>query len=859
MAKAKIAKPPTSFQSPFTVSIRRAISDFKLILTLVAVFGSIIAAYYTLRLRIGLPEPLLTIVSLAPLVLFGVFYLLPEWREASDRRRLDELSVKGKIKKPGYFRLIPYTERDSSDFFRSDDAKTTTVEWISASQVPVLYLYGQSGVGKSSLINAAIIPTLKQSTPSWIVVQIRIQIDPLESIKLALLKPDAIWRNPPRDENVDVFHIVERAERYVRDQKKMLLLVFDQFEEIFILLGSASRSQLTELLQRLSNRSMASLRVLLSLRAEYLSDLITLQLPPPTLGSNCLEVRPFTQAAARDLLERSELDLGRRLIEKAMAEAAKIEDMPDRIRPVVLNMIGLVLASFKGNLPKGVTPGQLLAGYVYRAISATDIRSYAPPVLRTLITAVGTKQALSVQDIAEKIKLPTNVTRGCLIRLANEGLVRRIDDERWEISHDFVARLIQPLVQTWHKSGWETARSILAPASLVVWLGMVGVTALSAPRIQESIALARLARAGIVPTGSGGFITTDLFYRLDEKELGSTLSYFGWVQLSDVSLTILRDETDSVRHPELYQTLVSTFVGWPSLSNLAQLYLTAKDMRNLVGMPTFPRLTQFSLQAYELNDLSGMPVQPSLLHFNLESAIASNTMHSDLHLIGMPILPRLEDLRLCSIGADLSGLPPQPNLRSLTLCNASNVASPLKGMPVLPKLETIHLLSAFDLSEMPAQPSLRELTSQDQTLSANKFPIWLNIEAIDTFIGTQQDVNLLSDIAPKLKGAKLHLRGGDSPLDWSKLKGAATLRDLSLCGDLNDLKFLSEMKALSKLYITLDNDRCGLRRYGNELDFDSLSSLRKDIEINLEMYRDQVSIPRELAERLHVEYLPDKF
>jgi hypothetical protein len=57
------------------------------------------------------------------------------------------------------FRLIAFETDEAASFHRSDSSADDACRWIEASSQPVIYLSGQSGVGKSSLVNAAIAPS----------------------------------------------------------------------------------------------------------------------------------------------------------------------------------------------------------------------------------------------------------------------------------------------------------------------------------------------------------------------------------------------------------------------------------------------------------------------------------------------------------------------------------------------------------------------------------------------------------------------------------------------------------------------------------------------------------------------------
>jgi hypothetical protein len=146
--------------------------------------------------------------------------------------------------------------------------------------------------------------------------------------------------------------------------------------------------------------------------------------------------------------------------------------MPDKVCPIVLNMFGLAVAPYPSSLPKGVTAGRLLSGYVERSLKRSAVQGFAVRVLRQLVTDAGTKRALTTEQIAEKVSAAPLVVRGCLIALANDGLVRRLHGtlEKWEVAHDFIARLLQSPLRSWQKSAWERSRPYLVQVPLVVLL-----------------------------------------------------------------------------------------------------------------------------------------------------------------------------------------------------------------------------------------------------------------------------------------------------------------------------------------------------------------------------------------------------
>jgi hypothetical protein len=89
------------------------------------------------------------------------------------------LAVKTGVEQTGYFRIGPYQDRDEdrAKFNRPDRAEDKVLDWIEKSTQVPLYPTGDSGSGKSSLLNAFVLPKLRQH--GWTVVQARAWQDPV--------------------------------------------------------------------------------------------------------------------------------------------------------------------------------------------------------------------------------------------------------------------------------------------------------------------------------------------------------------------------------------------------------------------------------------------------------------------------------------------------------------------------------------------------------------------------------------------------------------------------------------------------------------------------------------------------------
>ena len=145
----------------------------------------------------------------------------------------------------------------------------------------------------------------------------------------------------------DPHALLERAAATVRPAR--LLIAIDQFEEGLILQDEAGRAQLAALFRALAARPILGLAVLLVLRTDYLDldQLRALGLPEVRSDANWFNLNALSRGDARELLDqRLKLDESER--EKVLDEASEVDDLPGLIRPITLNMLGLILQRARG-------------------------------------------------------------------------------------------------------------------------------------------------------------------------------------------------------------------------------------------------------------------------------------------------------------------------------------------------------------------------------------------------------------------------------------------------------------------------------------------------------------------------------
>ncbi|MBK8255973.1 MAG: ATP-binding protein [Polyangiaceae bacterium] len=275
-----------------------------------------------------------------------------------------------------YPSLETFGELDRDYFFGRNDEIAELVQLVQSA--PLVLLYGKSGYGKSSLLQAGVFPQLRES--GYIPILIRFQFEisislsdqvltqiaqavtsgaldaplpilstaspkPTQSLEGEVLAPDSLWE------------YCYRASFWTPDGEPAVpVLVFDQFEEVFTR-GSQRRGELERLVAELSDviqgriperarpriqrgeiniehvRAGAPVRVLLAQREDYLVQLLALSPHLRTLDvtANSLHLGALSFGAATDAARKP--GLARSLVTPAIAveiaaRAAGLESPP---------------------------------------------------------------------------------------------------------------------------------------------------------------------------------------------------------------------------------------------------------------------------------------------------------------------------------------------------------------------------------------------------------------------------------------------------------------------------------------------------------------------------------------------------
>jgi DNA-binding SARP family transcriptional activator/WD40 repeat protein len=173
--------------------------------------------------------------------------------------------------------LRPFGEADAADFFGRDHLVERLLTHLQRPG-PVgqfLAVVGPSGSGKSSLVRAGLLPALRagrvDGSAQWFATSMVPGHHPFEELEAALARiavrplstADLAWRETSTS-------LVRAVKKVLPDDRSEVVLVVDQFEEIFSVSGEAEASTFVDAVVGAVTDERSRVRVVATLRADWL-------------------------------------------------------------------------------------------------------------------------------------------------------------------------------------------------------------------------------------------------------------------------------------------------------------------------------------------------------------------------------------------------------------------------------------------------------------------------------------------------------------------------------------------------------------------------------------------------------------
>ncbi len=406
--------------------------------------------------------------------------------------------------------LASYTEETRAYFYGRDEEVAELARRVQRKLLTVLF--GQSGLGKTSILRAGLVPRLRAQGYCPIYVRIDYGHDspePAEQIKQAInrtARHAGQWtQTGVAVEGESLWEFLHHRDDVLRDEAGntlIPLLIFDQFEEIFTLAQSDEFGRtraarfIEELADLVENRPPKALeakldaddstaerfdfgrsdyRVLIALREDYLAPLESLKKAMPSISQNRLRLAPMTGTQALAAV----LQPGKKLVTEEVAAAivrfvaGGAELANAEVEPSLLSLICRELNDTRIAAGRSEISLDLLAGSHATILSNFYERALAdqPPAVRQIIeedllTSSGYRENVAEERLLSRFKA-VGANASTLAALVNRRLLRieeRLDVRRVELTHDVLCPVVKESRDLRHEreAREETERTLAA-------------------------------------------------------------------------------------------------------------------------------------------------------------------------------------------------------------------------------------------------------------------------------------------------------------------------------------------------------------------------------------------------------------
>ena len=393
--------------------------------------------------------------------------------------------------------LDSFTEETRAYFYGRDEEVAELARRVQRKLLTILF--GQSGLGKTSILRAGIVPRLRAQ--GYCPVYVRIDYspespEPSEQIKEAIFRATLTsgrWTQPgvavAGESLWEFLHHRDDVLRDAEGRTVIPLLIFDQFEEIFTLAqgDDFGRKRAAEFLDDLAdlveNRPPDALevrlehddtlverfdftrgdyRILIALREDYLAHLESVKSIMPSIGQNRMRLARMTGAQALDAVMKP----GGKLVNQEVAEsivrftAGGSELRNAEVEPSLLSLICRELNNARIAQGRGEISADLLAGSRDTILSEFYERALAdqPAGVRKfvedeMLTDSGFRESLAEERVA-KAFAAAGAAPEALAALVNRRLLRieeRLDLRRVELTHDVLCSVVKASREARHE------------------------------------------------------------------------------------------------------------------------------------------------------------------------------------------------------------------------------------------------------------------------------------------------------------------------------------------------------------------------------------------------------------------------
>ncbi|GJM31895.1 MAG: hypothetical protein DHS20C18_08960 [Saprospiraceae bacterium] len=351
------------------------------------------------------------------------------------------------------FKFLDAYDKADRDIFFGREIEVETLYQMTF-QTNLILVYGMSGTGKTSIIRCGLANRFDSS--DWYDIYIRRQ----ENINKSLLRE---LRLHDKEESFEPEYGVDKmVHSLYMDHLRPIYLIFDQFEELFILGKEDEQHEFIQTIKLLLQGELPC-KILIVMREEYLAHLSEFEKVVPRLFDKRLRIEPMTRTNARNVI----LNTARNKkfnIELCYEEIAEdiIEMVTEGKGRVQLTYLQVFLdkmyrlaaeaneesITFDIELVKEV--GQIndvLAAFLEEQLNVfvkeVDRRDEAMRWLKAFVSEKGTKIPVKRAELPDLFPNMSEPKLQIFLEFfVNRRILRPLDNDQYELSHDSLASKI---------------------------------------------------------------------------------------------------------------------------------------------------------------------------------------------------------------------------------------------------------------------------------------------------------------------------------------------------------------------------------------------------------------------------------
>ncbi len=309
-----------------------------------------------------------------------------------------------------------------------------------------MLVYGESGVGKTSLLQCGLANAIDRDAAEFLVI--RSNVDPIDDVRRKL------------GDTSEERSILDLVEERASETCRTVVLVLDQFEELFLFQSDEQRARLLAEIEAMTRRRL-DVRLIFCIREDFLARMTEVEEIFNEIMENRFWVRRITMQGAEAAITGPcknagiSLDdsLPRSIVERLRDPHVDGVDLPHL--QIVLDQLYDVAAArggplrlLRSDLDALGNLDEILSGYLQKVLATTPEPELARDALKLFVSARETRNSVVLGEAHRALaarwsKLGEAELRALFDRFVAARVLRGYDDgARYELRHDKLAEVL---------------------------------------------------------------------------------------------------------------------------------------------------------------------------------------------------------------------------------------------------------------------------------------------------------------------------------------------------------------------------------------------------------------------------------